>query len=99
MQLVDDRFLPSPAASAVVEPDMRHEVEHHAEVKIELDSEVVAMGLVGEAGTNSSLTAYAAIRKNSGARSQYRDLRSACAWAPKGHAGVRVWYWHGVSIK
>jgi len=37
VQLVDDRFLPSAAASAVVEPDMRHQVEHHAEVKIELD--------------------------------------------------------------
>ena len=81
------------ASSAVIEPDMRHEVEHHAEVKIELDgAAAVAMGLVGEAGTNSSLTAYAALRENSGARRQYRNLRSACAWAPKGHAGVRVLY-------
>ena len=48
------------------------------------------MGLVGEPSTNSSLTAYAAIRENSGAQRQYRNLRSACAWEPKGHAGVHV---------
>jgi hypothetical protein len=40
VQLVDDRFLPNGAASGVVEPDMRHEVEHRGEVKIELDGEV-----------------------------------------------------------